>query len=284
MRFSIHKKRYYLFLPMVAAGSLAVLLTAGGMSGTFRATRQAPDNITADGTDETDQTDSDKPAAVISFDGRLLGKTDDMGEDYIGRMIFVGESTTAHLRSRGVLREGRKTAQVWANDDNTMMLDLNILQKKIRYPRTGEEMTITQAAAREKPDYLVLSFGLNGVTAFGKNPALYRRCYEKLIRGIHEASPGTRVILQTVYPVADNQTKFPDTDEVNATIRKLNALLPEIARSADARIVDTASVLRDGEGKLNAAYQTDGIHLTAEAYRAVLQYIREHGWKEFSQL
>jgi len=196
-------------------------------------------------------------------------------------MIFIGESTTSHLKSRGVLAGGKNTGQVWSSDQNTMTLDLNILQKTIRYPKTGQLMTIPAAIRAERPPVVVLSFGVNGITSFAKNERLYQAAYGKLIDAIHEASPDTVVLLQTVYPVALNQTAFSEgAITVNGYIRRLNEILPEISVSHDASVVDTASVLRDEQGNLRADYQTgDGMHLTREAYLAILAYLRSHHTK-----
>ena len=106
-------------------------------------------------------------------------------------MIFIGESTTSHLKSRGVLAGGKNTRQVWSSDQNTMSLDLNILNKTIRYPRTGQLMTIPAAVRAERPPVVVLSFGVNGIGGFAKNQRLYKTAYGKLIDAIHEASPTT---------------------------------------------------------------------------------------------
>ncbi len=211
---------------------------------------------------------------------RLLAETADAGERYTDRMIFVGESTTAHLRSRGVLRGGTQTEQVWSNASNTMTLDLNILQKTVIYPVSGVEMTIPEAAAIAKPEMLVLSFGMNGIYGFAKNLDLYGVAYGKLIDAIHAASPGTVVILQTVYPVASNQTTFSDdATTVNDYADRLNGKLTDIAAAHDAYVVDTAFCLKGANGMLRADYQTgDGIHLTAEAYRAILAYLRTHAY------
>ncbi len=217
---------------------------------------------------------SDRPTGAASV---LLGPTADAGQSYIDSMIFVGESTTAHLRHREVLTGGKNTHQVWAHVSNTMMLDLTIEQKTIVYPKTGQSMTIAAAAAIEKPQYMVLSFGVNGIQGFSKNETLYRTAYGLLIDAIHAASPETVVILQTVYPLATNQTTFgPD---INQTISRLNEILPEIAAAHDAYLVDTASVLYDANGNLRYDYQVkDGLHLTASAYVAILNYLRTHAY------
>lgn len=221
---------------------------------------------------------TEESAAVT--DPVTLGETPDMGQAYQDSLIFVGDSTTAHLRSRGVLSGGTATKQVWVPSDNTLLLDINITQKKIVYPPTGESLTIAEAAAREKPAYMILTIGLNGVTSFVNNKNLYQNCYGKLIEAIQEASPDTKIILQSVFPVAANQKTFSvDAATLNGYIDTLNGYVLELAQSKEVRYLDTASALKGADGNLPESYQNgDGIHLTAEGYRVILDYIRTHGY------
>lgn len=211
----------------------------------------------------------------------VLEETPDMGQAYQDSLIFVGDSTTAHLRSRGVLTGGKDTTQVWVPSDNTLLLDLNITKKKIVYPKTGAEMTIAEAAGLEKPAYMILTIGLNGVTSFVNNENLYKNCYGKLIEAIKAASPDTKIMLQSIFPVADNQTAFSaDTATLNGYIDKVNGFVLDLAEQYGLRYLDTASVLKGPDGNLPAAYQNgDGIHLTADGYRLILSYIRTHGYQ-----
>ena len=127
---------------------------------------------------------------------------------------------------------------------------------------------------------MVLSFGLNGITGFIQNKKNYVDSYNKLIKAIQTASPDTCVILQTVYPVANADSFSVDVDTLNGYINALNEWLPEIAAAnQNVRVADTASLLRDGNGRLADAYNAgDGIHLTTEAYVAILSYLRTHAW------
>lgn len=218
----------------------------------------------------------------VSNDGdTVLAQTEDMGQAYQDSLIFVGDSTTAHLRSRGVLSGGTETKQVWVPADNTLLLDLNITKKKIVYPPTGEQMTIAEAAAKEKPAYMILTIGLNGVTSFVNNKNLYQNCYAKLIEEIQKASPETKIILQSVFPVAANQNTFSvDAATLNGYIDTLNGYVKELAQAKNVRYLDTASALKGTDGNLPEGYQNgDGIHLTAEGYRVILDYIRTHGYQ-----
>ena len=60
----------------------------------------------------------------------------------------------------------------------------------------------------------------------------------------------------------------------------LNGYVKELAAAKEVRYLDTNSALKGPDGLLPEAYQNgDGIHLTAEGYRVILDYIRTHGYQ-----
>ena len=68
----------------------------------------------------------------------ILGESEDMGKDYIDSFIFFGESTTYHLKSRGVLSGGKNTTQVLGNKSGTAILDRDTASTSVILPQTGE--------------------------------------------------------------------------------------------------------------------------------------------------
>ncbi len=255
-------------------------LLAGLTLGIMKLAFPENDTETQPPTDPQTTTDGSQPTDVPPAGDLYLGESQDAGMAYIDKMIFFGESTTSHLASRGVLSEGTDTKQVWTDASGTRMLSSRITSEPIKYPPTGESLTIGQACEREQPAYLVLSFGLNGLESFIADEASYTRNYGKLIAAVQAASPDTKIILQTVYPVRSQGNFNADVDTLNRHINRLNALLPGVAAGyANVRVADTASVLTNEEGCLDIAYDNgDGIHLTASAYEAVLDYLRKHAW------
>ena len=212
-----------------------------------------------------------------------LSESADAGMEYIDQMIFFGESTTTHLRARGVLSDGKETHQVWANSSGTQMLSSKMLSETIIYPPTGENLTISKAAEAEKPAYIVLSFGLNGIMNFVNNKDSYINNYNKLIDTVTQASPNTKIILQSVYPISASCDDFSsDGKTVCGYTETLNGYLAEIAAlHENVRYVDTASVLKNADGTLNPAYDDgDGIHLNTAAYEQILHYLRTHAWQD----
>ena len=214
----------------------------------------------------------------------ILGESEDMGRDYIDSFIFFGESTTYHLKSRGVLSGGKDTKQVLGNESGTAILDRDTASTTVLLPETGEEMPFYRAIEMIKPKYLYLSFGLNGaVYKIKQGEEYFKDCYRELIRSIKEASPKTKIILASCYPVAENMdmSRYSLTlDELNEAIRTLNGWTLELCEEEDLRYLDVSEAVSDESGRLRTEYQAgDGHHLTAEAYRKILEYIRTHGYR-----
>ncbi len=273
-------KTYYhvLSILIICIAALLTLCLIGGLTlGVVLLTREPQKTDT-----ESTPVESSSDDVPTSIDPALLylSPTADAGLAYQDSLIFFGESTTAHLASRGVLTGGTATQQVWADRSNTCMLSSRITSATIVYPETGEDLTIAEACDRKKPSLIVLSFGQNGLVSFASDTEGYCRNYKKLIGAIREASPDTKIILQTVYPLSQEGNYGTDVATLNGYVNTLNECLPEIASAFEnVRIADTASVLRDGDGRLAASYDFgDGQHLTASAYEAILSYLRTHAY------
>ena len=204
----------------------------------------------------------------------LLPETEDMGQQYIDSMIFVGDSNTAHLVGFGILNGGKDTRQVWVPKGSTITLDSEITNKTVEYPETGEFMTIAEAAAKRKPEYLVISLGTNGIGYLSESQFKY--CYKKLLDAVKEASPNTKIIVQSIYPVTSWYEGIS-----NDKISLANTWLLALAQECGVAYADTASVLRDGSGFLKEEYNSahrDGYHINKTAAEQIIYYLRTHGY------
>ena len=220
------------------------------------------------------------PTAIAASEERGAVSFSLSGEsaDPIDELYFFGESTTAHLRNAGVLRDGRNTHQVLAPSSNTVMLTRQTADLLLVDPMGGS-CTLRQFAAREKPGRFLFCFGLNGITQFSKDPARYLEEYYHLCQAVWEQSPETEILVQTVYPVARAPLHWSFSSspaEINTALTALNAQLQQL-EEMDPRItcIDLGGVLRDAEGFLPEDATTDGIHLTPAAYQKVLSALRE---------
>ncbi len=209
----------------------------------------------------------------------------DMGKDYIDSFIFIGESTTYHLKSRGVLSGGKDTRQVWAPESGTLNLDTTTPCAKIVFPDTGEQMTFSQAAQIKKPSAIIFTFGLNGaVGKVKRGEDFFADCYLALIEEIKKASPDTVIILQSCFPIAadmDMSNYTVDTAALRDCILLINTWSERLCEREGFYYLNTAEVMCDNDGFLKDEFDVgDGHHLTALAYKAILEYIRTHSYKE----
>ncbi len=197
--------------------------------------------------------------------------------DFIGALTFLGDSITAHMADRADVEPD----QLWCAKERYLNLDAKITYAKLVAPDTGNEETVAELAARLRPRYLVITLGIDyGVYYFRNDQATFAKCYEKLLDAVSAASPDTVILVQSIFPVSPLCRSI-----TNEMIDKANATLREICARRGLLYLDTQRVLRDEQGFLRAEYcsSADGIHLSAEGYRAVLDHIaaqsEKAGWR-----
>lgn len=228
---------------------------------------------------------ADSTEAALTLGTDQLPPSCDLGQEYIDSFVFLGESTTYHLKNRGVLSGGTKTLQVWGPKSGTLMLDSSTANCRIVYPETGEEIDIGAALKQKQPKYILLTFGLNGATAnISKGSEYFKGCYGKLVDTIQSSSPDTAVIIQSCFPVAENMDMSGysvNVSTLNRYIDIINSWSAQLAEERSLGYLNTAEILKDENGALRPEYQAgDGYHLTKDAYIEILKYIRTHGFKE----
>ena len=195
-------------------------------------------------------------------------------EDALSGVFFFGESTTAHLaRAGGVLDTDENRQKVLRDESGTRCLDMRILSSPVFYG--GEKTSFANAIERAQPRVLVLSFGLNGITRWSREPEAFLRNYRALIDGILLRSPNTKILLQSVYPVGENKSFTLAPSELNRNIEELNARISSITQEYESvEYINTSVLLVDKSGALSPAYDAgDGIHLTNDAYRIILAFL-----------
>ncbi len=204
----------------------------------------------------------------------ILPETGDMGQEYLDQIIFLGDSTTYGMKYYGVLSGGKDTKQVWTPESGTLTLSYQGFAT-IVYPDDGSELTIREAVEKKKPAMMVITLGVNGVSFMGREDFISE--YTDLVTDIMDLSPDTKVIIQSIFPVASHYEYLGSIN--NEKICLANTWLLEVAENTGARYLDTISVLMGDDGWLPDAYQNgDGLHLNTESFNLVLNYIRTHGW------
>lgn len=206
----------------------------------------------------------------------ILPESRDAGQEYIDRIVFLGDSTTYGLKKYAMLKDGRDTTQVWTPSNGTLTL-ADVEVAKIYYPDTDEEITIKEAVERKMPDIMVITLGVNGLSFMKED--FFIQCYKKAVDTVKTASPDTKIILQSIFPVA---LSYEHQDQINNTkILAANSWIKQIAEEKGVHYLDTASVLADSDGFLPEDYHNgDGLHLNEKSFGIQLLYTRTHALED----
>lgn len=229
-----------------------------------------PDSaVTDNGEQGGETTDAPDTSSVV------LGETEDAGQAYIDKMVFLGDSTTYGLKYYEVLSGGKNTQQVWTPASGTLSL-FNYSTATIVFPETGEEISIVDAVTRKQPEYLVITLGVNGVSQMDED--WFKTDYTGLIQSIQAASPNTKIICNSIYPVENDYEQIAYINNTN--IPQANEWIKAVAEATGCKYADSASVLKAEDGSLREDYGNgDGIHLNADGFNAVLEYLRTHAYQ-----
>ena len=215
------------------------------------------------------------PASVTEAPPTRLAETADAGTAYIDKFVFLGDSTTYALKANGVLSGGTNTTQVWTPASGTLTLSYQSIAT-IVYPETGEELTIVEAVTKKQPEYMLITLGVNGVSFMDEE--YFTSEYTALVQNIQAASPNTKIILNSIYPVASNYQYLGDIN--NEKITAANGWVEKVAENTGVRFLNSFEAIVGADGWLPYEKSNgDGIHLNADGCNVILNYIRTHEYQ-----
>ncbi len=192
-------------------------------------------------------------------------------DGYVDRLVFFGDSTTHGMKAYKVFGS-RDTKQVWTPTSGTLAL-FRALTDLIYNPNTGEEQQIGDLAAAVKPEYLIMTLGVNGVASMKED--YFKADYQGVIDAILDNSPDTHLILQSIYPVAKSWTNTKSIN--NDKIMDANLWIAELAYENDLPYLDTYSALVGEDGYLPEGCQNgDGMHLNETGFAKIMDYVKTH--------
>ena len=204
--------------------------------------------------------------ATVS-DGSLktLSGSSDAGQSYIDSLTFLVDSSLSTLKTSGLT-----AGQVWVGGSGLPMSD--IANWTIVYPGDGSSISPANAAMVAKPSVLFIAIGSDGMS--GLSQEAFISGYETMIRGILGASPETKVVCCSVFPVTDIYTGSDGLDIAGA--EQVNGWIQQVCIDTGAWYADIAYNIT-AEGKLIGQYaDTDGKGLSGTGLSAVMSWLRTH--------
>lgn len=204
----------------------------------------------------------------------LLAPTEDMGQDYIDKITFICDSPTYWMWPHELLSDGKNSKQIWTGPEGTMTLAYQSTYW-ILDPYDKIERPIREVVERHKPDYIMIALGINGIMFMDED--YFTEEYTDLVTDIQAISPGTTLILQSIYPITHRYRHYGAI--TNAMITEGNSWILKIAEKTHCKYLDTISVLLNDEGNAkDELMRKDGLHPNDDGLRLILQYIRTHGF------
>ena len=199
----------------------------------------------------------------------LLTETADAGSAYQDATLFIGDSNTVRLYANGLI----SLQQFCAKEGIGTSAALN--EGIVTFKRDDNTYTIAQAVAKMKPRRVVIMLGTNdngmAVEDFIAN-------YTALVQAIQASYPYTDIIVNTVPPVPENHSNYPNMDQTK--IDDFNMALLSMCEQLGLKFLNTAEVLKDSTGYGNADYYQSGdIHLKPAGLKVLLNYLRTHAYE-----
>ena len=187
-------------------------------------------------------------------------------ELYLGDTVFIGDSRTNGLLGYSLL----PPEQVFAIDGSTQKTILD--HAFIQLEPNGEELTLEEAVKERQPSRILVAFGVNAIPLMTEDE--FMEDYDELIELLVEASPDSKIIIQSILPIAWWYNAMPNL--TNERIDYYNGLLEDYCDEKGYLFFDISDQFKDEEGNLDSRYDAgDGLHFNQTFYHTYLQLLVE---------
>ncbi len=192
-------------------------------------------------------------------------------EDTLSRVVFFGDSTTAHLAVRG----GIPKAQVWSGVGSTVLFETVNQIQCVHLSAENRDLTLADAVKLKKPEILVITLGVSGGAGILPK-ARFMATYRNMLSSVKVACPNTKILVQSILPLSEHSVKHYK-HLTKESVTEANAWIMAVCREMGVPYLDTHTKLIDPDtGYLRPEYQNDEyMHLTKAAYAVVLRSVRE---------
>ena len=200
----------------------------------------------------------------------LLTETADTGEAYLNDTLFLGDSNTVRLYNNGLI----SLQQFCAKEG--IGIQSAISEQLVTFKGTDQRYTMAEAVAMMKPRRVVITLGTNDN---GMDVDTFINYYTQFVQSIQASYPYTDIIVNTVPPVPENHSNYPDTSQEK--IDDFNMALLTMCENLGVKFLNSAEVLKDPSSGFGLSdYYIDGdIHLKSSGLKAVLNYLTTHAYE-----
>jgi lysophospholipase L1-like esterase len=173
-----------------------------------------------------------------------------------GKIVFLGNSIT----------EGGKWKQ--------LLKDSTIINRGISGDNTFGVLARLNEVLKLKPASLFVLIGTNDLSKKIPDEAIIENIFT-IVSKIKAGSPKTKIFIQSILPVNETIEQFPQQFNNAMHINTINDQLQRYADRLRYTYVDLYGKFIDSQGRLDAKYTFDGLHLNAAGYQRWVETLKE---------
>lgn len=184
-------------------------------------------------------------------------QTRGVGAEYAHRKsqldMLTADGATIVMLGNSLTRQGE-----WVE----LLQNARVRNRGINGDHIGGVLDRLDEVVELQPEWLFLMIGINDLLFH--EPEFVIRQYEVLLQRLTGTLPHTRIVVQSLLPVNNEVRPLGIRNE---DIRTVNAALKELTPRYGCRFLDLHPLFTDAQGRLDARFTEDGIHLNGPAYR-----------------
>jgi len=132
-----------------------------------------------------------------------------------------------------------------------------------------------QEVTEGHPAKVFILIGINDISRNIPDSVILRND-ERIVQRIQKESPHTKIYFQTLMPVNNQFTQHKNHYNKDEHISAVNGGLKKIAAKYHITLVDLHPHFLDEQGRMNAAYTMDGLHLNEKGYQVWKQVLQPY--------
>lgn len=189
-------------------------------------------------------------------------------DEFLAETLFIGDSRTNRMSFFEFVSEDQVLAIDGANHAAART------ERFIEFADSNKKLTMAEAVERLQPARILVSFGINGIAFMGEET--FFKEYQLFLDDLKKSAPHSVLVIQSILPVS-LALEQEDPRMANSIIDTYNQKLKELALENDACYLDTAALLKNSDGQLDAQYDSgDGLHFNKQAYEVLFGYLKQH--------
>lgn len=173
-----------------------------------------------------------------------------------GKIVFLGNSIT----------EGGK----W----KLLLKDSTVINRGISGDNTFGLLARIDDIVKLKPSALFILIGTNDLSKKIPDEAVIENIFT-IVSKVKAGSSKTKIFIQSILPVNETIEGFPKQFNNTIHINTINDQLARYATRMRYTYVDLYGKFIDSQGKLDAKYTHDGLHLNAVGYQRWVEVLKE---------